>query len=86
MTYRHSNGFWQQNITEALVALGGTASLQDIYEWVEANAELFNRDLEDWGGVGPMYHHIVRRYMTKMCGSGEVTLSNRGYYRLQTIG
>ena len=60
--------------------------MHDIYLWVEINAELFNRDLEDWGGVGPMYQHIVRRNLTNMCRSGEVARLDRGYYRLQTIG
>lgn len=82
MDYRHRGSFWRQNIFAALQALGGSGSLQDIYLWMEANAGLSNQDLRDWGGVGPMYQHTVRRYLTNMCRKGEVARLDRGFYRL----
>ena len=76
---RRDRGFWEAEITEALRALGGRGSLQDIYEWVLANGKLTPRDLKDWGGVGPMYQHTIRGTLTcAMTRKGLVRRVDRG--------
>ncbi len=79
---RRRGSFWEQEILAALTALGGAGSLQDIYQWLEGNGSLADKDLSDWGGVGPMYQHTVRGYLTNMCRSGQVVRVGRGQYRI----
>lgn len=81
--FRKSYNFWEEEITAALRALGGTGSLQHIYKWVEDNGSLTHKDMGDWGGVGPMYQHTIRGTLTgAMTRKGLVARVARGVYRL----
>ena len=79
---RRHHDFWEAEITEALLALRGRGSLQDIYDWIWANGNLTHRDLRDWGGV-EMYKHTIRSTLNgAMARKGLVTRVARGVYRL----
>ena len=82
---RRRGSFWREEIVAALNAMGGRGALQDIYWWVERNGSLSEKDMSDWGGVGPMYQHTIRSYLTQMSREGLVVRTGKAEYRLSKV-
>ncbi len=81
-SYQHL-GFRQQQICEALDALGGKAELADIYRWLESHDRLTPEDLQEtrYGGR-PNFQHIIRSTVSRMVAAHLVVRVGRGEYRL----
>ena len=79
---RREGNFWKEEILTALSALGGKGSLQEIYRWFELNSNLTSQEMTAWGGVGPMYQHTIRSYLTQMVRDGQVMRIARAVYCL----
>ena len=76
-------GFRQQQIVEALEALGGRAELSEIYRWLESHGQLTSQDLQEtrYGGR-PNFQHIIRSTVSRMVAAHLVVRVGRGEYRL----
>lgn len=83
MTNRRPSRFWRHTIRDALLALGGEASLTKVYEWIEAHINLTARELSTSPHQGrPHYVHTVRGIASDMVDSGALERVERGCYRL----
>lgn len=74
---------WENLIFQAFAFLGGTASLQDIYCYLEKSGALTEADMRSTRHGGrPAYQHGVRSYVSNLHEAGKLTRVSRGRYRL----
>ncbi len=81
---RRPRGFWRDAIYEALRSFGGEAYLSpDIYDWVENNVTLTDRELSPSPyGDRPRYVHTVRGIASDMANQDLLIRVADGCYRL----
>jgi len=81
---RRQNGFWPDTIYKALRSFGGQACLTpDVYEWVQNNVTLTERELSASPHQGrPYYVNTVRGIASDMADKGLLIRVNAGCYRL----
>ena len=78
----------ESQILTALLALGGAASLGDVYARLESVPNLLDAAdlLPTMYGGRPAYQHAVRSHVTNLCQSGHLVRVSRGTYRLTEDG
>ena len=81
---RRPRGFWREAIYEALQSFGGQAFLTpNIYDWVENNVDLTDRELSPSPHQGrPYYVNTVRGIASDMADQGLLIRVADGCYRL----
>lgn len=73
----------QQVVENAFRNLGGTASLRDIYDWLENHGNLTEWELgASPHGGRPRYQHGVRSHISDMVQAGKAERVGAGLYRL----
>ena len=78
-----SREFWRNNILAAVGAQGATASLSNIYDWLEVNGNLTEQELsESPYGQRPWFQHTVRYNISVLVQNGDLIRVGRGRYRL----
>ena len=81
---RRPHYFWRDTICTALRSFGGQAYLTpDIYDWVQNNVTLTERELSPSPHKGrPYYVNTVRGIASDMTDQGLLERVTRGCYRL----
>ena len=72
----------EEIIIAALEAMGGTGTLQDIYQWVEVNINLSSYELGETQWEPYRYQHHIRSRLFVMKRKGQVIQVSRAVYRL----
>ena len=82
--HRRPPGYWPDVISEAICDLGGEAQMSpEIYDWIEQNIALLDRDLKESSHQGrPSFHHTVRAIANRMVKRGVLERVGRGIFRL----
>ncbi len=76
-------GFWPENILKAIQSFGGKAWLVDVYDWIEDNVSLTNRELDTSPHQGrPYYVNTVRGIASDMVNRGALVRVQPGLYKL----
>jgi hypothetical protein len=74
---------WAERVTEALASCGGSATLHQIYDALEANGNLKPSDLEPQAKrQSPRYQRIVRARLRELVQCGQVEHTGDGEYAL----
>jgi hypothetical protein len=80
---RRESGFWEETIYTALRALGGEVYTTDIYEWINNNITLTERELSESPHQGrPYFVNAVRGIASDMCNKGSLVRVHNGKYSL----
>ena len=74
---------WESQVLDALAALNGTATLKEIYRWIEQNSGLTGKDLQatELGGR-PKYQHTVRNTISTLVKKDLLAKAGRGTYQI----
>ena len=72
----------EEIIIAALEAMGGTGTLQDIYQWVEGNIHLSSYEVGETQWEAYRYQHHVRSRLFVMKRKGQVIQVGRAVYRI----
>jgi len=77
---------WEYGIILAVDELGGSASLQEIYAFLEKKEPLTGRHLQAQWEERPAYQHQARSHISNLCQKQELVRVDRGRYALTEKG
>jgi hypothetical protein len=77
---------WEYGTLLAGYKLGGSASLQEIYAFLEENEPLSERHLQAQWDDRSAYKHQTRSHISNLCQKGELLWVARGRYSLTEKG
>lgn len=77
---------WGMWILLAYSELGGEAGNQEVFKWLEKNADIPAQLLNEESYDRPKYRHTVRGYLSNLCEEGQLERLGRGRYRITERG